>query len=65
MQCLTRADIEEQSHLLNKVADLIDKGFVKTTVGKSLGTINAENLKLAHQELEAGSAIGKIVLEGF
>lgn len=59
------SDIEEQSHLLNKVADLIDKGFVKTTVGKSLGTINAENLKLAHQELEAGSAIGKIVLEGF
>jgi len=58
-------DIEEQSKLLNRVADLIDQGYIRTTVGKNLGTINAANLKLAHAELESGQSIGKIVLEGF
>lgn len=58
-------DMDEQSKLLNRVADLIDQGFIKTTIGKNLGTINAENLKTAHAELEAGRSIGKIVLEGF
>jgi len=44
---------------------LIDQGYVQTTVGKHLGTINAANLKKAHAELESGQSIGKIVLEGF
>ena len=58
-------DMDEQSHLLNRVSDLIDQGYIQTTVGKNLGTINAANLKLAHQELESGQSIGKIVLENF
>ena len=58
-------DIEEQSNLLNHVSDLIDQGYIKTTVGKNLGAINAANLKSAHQELESGRSIGKIVLEDF
>jgi len=58
-------DIEEQSHLLNHVSDLIDCGYIQTTVGKELGLINADNLKLAHEELESGKSIGKIVLQGF
>ncbi|EAR09252.1 zinc-binding alcohol dehydrogenase family protein [Reinekea blandensis] len=58
-------DMIEQHHLLNHVAELIDQGYVKTTLGKHLGTINATNLRAAHAELEAGSAIGKLVLEGF
>jgi hypothetical protein len=40
-------------------------GYIQTTSGKNLGTINAENLKAAHEELGSGKAIGKIVLEGF
>jgi len=59
------ADIDEQSKLLTRVSDLIDQGYIQTTVGKSLGTINAANLKTAHAELESGQAIGKIVLQGF
>lgn len=59
------ADIDEQSRLLSRVADLIDQGYIQTTVGKNLGTINAANLKTAHAELESGQSIGKIVLEGF
>lgn len=58
-------DMDEQGKLLDTVAGLIDKGSVKTTVGENLGTINAENLKRAHGQLESGTAIGKIVLEGF
>jgi len=59
------SDMDEQSHLLNRVADLVDQGYIQTTSGKNLGTINAKNLKAAHAELESGKAIGKIVLEGF
>ena len=58
-------DMVEQSRLLSTVADLVDQGYIKTTVGKHLGLINAANLKAAHESLEAGRSIGKIVLEGF
>jgi len=58
-------DIQEQSKLLNRVADLVDQGYVQTTAGKNLGLINADNLKVAHAELESGTSIGKIVLAGF
>jgi zinc-binding alcohol dehydrogenase family protein len=61
----TTSDIIEQHHLLNRVSELIDQGYVKTTVGKNLGTINAANLRAAHRELESGKSIGKIVLQGF
>jgi len=61
----TTADINEQHRLLNQVADLIDQGYIRTTVGKNLGTINAKNLRAAHELLESGKSIGKIVLEGF
>jgi len=59
------ADMNKQHDLLNKVADLIDQGYIKTTVGKNLGLINAENLRAAHAELESGKSIGKIVLQNF
>lgn len=58
-------DMQEQSKLLTRVSELVDQGYIQTTVGKNLGVINAANLKAAHQELESGKAIGKIVLEGF
>ncbi len=58
-------DMDEQSKLLSRVANLVDQGYIQTTSGKNLGTINAENLKTAHKELESGKAIGKIVLQGF
>jgi zinc-binding alcohol dehydrogenase family protein len=58
-------DRNEQRKLLNRVADLVDQSYIQTTEGKNLGTINADNLKAAHEELESGKAIGKIVLHGF
>ncbi len=59
------ADMQAQSRLLNRVADLVDQGYIQTTLGQHMGAINAANLRAAHEALEAGSAIGKIVLEGF
>ncbi|MEM7026761.1 MAG: zinc-binding alcohol dehydrogenase family protein [Pseudomonadota bacterium] len=59
------ADMNEQSLLLNRISDLIDQGYIQTTIGKNLGVINADNLKTAHAELESGQSIGKIVLENF
>ena len=58
-------DMSEQGRLLTEVARLVDAGTLRTTLGQNLGTINAENLRRAHQLLEAGRAIGKLVLVGF
>ncbi len=58
-------DMIEQHHLLDEVADLIDKGVLRTTMQANYGKINAKNLKKAHAMLESGKTIGKVVLEGW
>lgn len=57
--------VECPSTLLNNLADLIDDGKLKTTLNERLEPINAANLRLAHEKLETGRSIGKIVLENF
>ncbi len=59
------ADMIGQHHLLNDVADMIDKGVLRTTLEQTFGTINAANLKRAHALIESGKSVGKIVLEGW
>ncbi|MBB4360162.1 NADPH2:quinone reductase [Bradyrhizobium sp. CIR18] len=59
------SDMIAQHHLLNDVADLVDKGVLRTTLDQTFGTINAANLKRAHALLESGKSRGKIVLEGW
>jgi zinc-binding alcohol dehydrogenase family protein len=58
-------DMIAQHHLLNDVADLIDKRVLRTTLDQTFGTINAANLKRAHAVLESGTSRGKIVLAGW
>jgi zinc-binding alcohol dehydrogenase family protein len=58
-------DMIAQHYLLNDVADLIDKGVLRTTLDQTFGSINATNLKRAHALLESGKSRGKIVLEGW
>jgi zinc-binding alcohol dehydrogenase family protein len=58
-------DMIEQHTLLAEVARLVDAGALRTTVGEHLGRIDAANLRRAHQLLESGRAIGKLVLSGF
>jgi len=59
------ADMAEQNRILNRIAELVDAGTIRTTVNENFGTINAENLKRAHALLESNRAQGKIVLAGF
>jgi zinc-binding alcohol dehydrogenase family protein len=59
------ADMIEQHRLLDRVAELVDAGTLRTTLGEHFGSINATNLRRAHTLLESGTAKGKIVLEGF
>ncbi|NKL67358.1 zinc-binding alcohol dehydrogenase family protein [Rhizobium leguminosarum] len=58
-------DMGVQGDILRQVAELIEAGKIRTTLTETFGTINAANLKRAHQLLESGRARGKIVLEGF
>jgi NADPH2:quinone reductase len=63
--CYETADMGEQGRLLSEVAGLVDDGLIRSTMRENLGLINAANLKRAHALVESGTAIGKIVLEGF
>lgn len=59
------ADMQRQHEILEEAATLIEDGTLRTTLGDSIGAINAANLRRAHQMLERGHTIGKLVLEGF
>ncbi|QQK75283.1 zinc-binding alcohol dehydrogenase family protein [Salicibibacter cibarius] len=56
-------DMIEQYLLLNEVSKLVDEGKIHTTLTDRGGPINAENLRAAHEKIESGKTIGKIVLE--
>ena len=58
-------DMQRQHEILDEAAALIDDGTLRTTLAESLGPITAANLRRAHQMLERGRTIGKLVLEGF
>ena len=54
-----------QHRLLTEMAELVEAGVIRTTVGEHFGRIDAANLRRAHALIESGKAKGKIVLEGF
>lgn len=56
-------DMIKQHLLLNKISELIDNGIIKTTMNKKLSPINAESIRKAHELVETGRMIGKIVIE--
>lgn len=58
-------DMIAQHHILERVADLIEAGVIKTTLSEVITPINAANLRSVHATLESGKAIGKIVLSGW
>jgi zinc-binding alcohol dehydrogenase family protein len=58
-------DIHMQHQLLREVSALVDDGVLRTTMTHNLGRINADNLRRAHEIVESGHTIGKVVLEGF
>ncbi len=56
-------DMEQQHHILNELAKLLDNGTLKTTLNQTLKGFTVENLKEAHRLLESGKTIGKVVIE--
>ncbi len=58
-------DVAEQGRLLNEVAALVNAGRIRSTATEVAGRIDAATLRAVHARIEAGTARGKIVLEGF
>lgn len=58
-------DMIAQHHILQKIAQLIDDGVIKTTLNQVLAPINAANLRSAHAAIETNTTIGKSVLSGW
>jgi NADPH:quinone reductase len=58
-------DMIAQHRLLSEVARLVDDGLLRTTLGETMGRIDAATLRKAHALIESGRAKGKVVLAGF
>jgi NADPH2:quinone reductase len=56
-------DMIEQHVILTKIAELIDKKEIRSTVNHVLKGFTVANLKQAHALLESGKTIGKIIIE--
>ncbi len=54
-----------QGQILSRVAELVDRGDVRTTMTRHLGAITAANVREAFDIIQSGQSVGKIVLEGF
>ncbi|MDO4231201.1 MAG: zinc-binding alcohol dehydrogenase family protein [Lautropia sp.] len=59
------ADMARQGEILQQMAELVDSGKVRSTLTHTIDGINAANLRDAHQRLERGDMIGKLVLQGW
>jgi len=58
-------DMIEQHRLLNQVAEWLDAGKLRCTLKETLSPISGANLRKAHERLESGTMIGKLVLKGW
>ncbi|WP_428229399.1 zinc-binding alcohol dehydrogenase family protein [Flavobacterium sp.] len=56
-------DMQEQHNILNKIADLLDNGTLRSTLNQTLSGLTADNFKKAHELLESGKTIGKIAIK--
>ncbi|MCP9901266.1 zinc-binding alcohol dehydrogenase family protein [Cyanobium sp. Cruz CV13-4-11] len=59
------ADMGRQGEILDRLAELLEAGELRPTLGRTLSPINAANLEVAHTQLASGSTIGKIALVGW
>lgn len=51
-----------QHQLLDRAAELVDSGQIRSTLMEDLSPIDAAQLRQAHQRVEAGGMLGKIVV---
>jgi NADPH2:quinone reductase len=55
-------DMAEQHRILNRIADLVDAGRLRTTLTRTLTGFTAANHRQAHQLVESGQMIGKLAI---
>ncbi|MFN3434024.1 MAG: zinc-binding alcohol dehydrogenase family protein [Sphingomonas sp.] len=58
-------DLIRQHEILNALAELIERSEIVTTLTTEGGPLSTETLRRAHETIESGASIGKIVLTGF
>lgn len=58
-------DMISQHHILDKISELYNDHQLKPIMTKHYSPINAENLRKAHANVEAGHMIGKVTLSGW
>lgn len=56
-------DISRQGQILQKIADLIDKGKLKGSLQQTLKGLSVENINEGHKIIMAGHTKGKIVID--
>jgi len=54
---------EQQGFILRELMKLVDAGKVRSALQKMLPGLPSENIYAAHEPLEKGEVIGKIVLD--
>lgn len=60
---ITNQHPEQQGFILRELTQLVDAGKVRSTLQKTLLGLTSENIRAAHEVLEKGEMIGKIVLD--
>ncbi|HEY2279271.1 MAG TPA: zinc-binding alcohol dehydrogenase family protein [Streptosporangiaceae bacterium] len=58
-------DMVEQHQLLDRVAEMVDEGTIRTTLTRELSPVSAATLREAHAMVEAGRMVGKVVVSGW
>ncbi|WP_268872572.1 zinc-binding dehydrogenase [Secundilactobacillus kimchicus] len=56
------SDLISQHNILENIAKLLDENQINSTVTKVLSPINATNLRQAHEMVENGHMMGKVVI---
>lgn len=55
-------DMQTQHDILDEMAQLIDEKQIKCTLTKEFSPLNADNLRKAHELVESGHMVGKVVV---
>ena len=58
-------DMIVQHDVLDRVADMVNEGTIRTTLSTELSPFSAETMRRAHAMVEEGRMTGKVVVSGF
>lgn len=56
-------DMRRQGRILARIAQLVDDGVIRTTETRVLKGMSAKTLKVAHEIIETGAMVSKLVVD--